>query len=213
MLSSLRRVAARPAGPDHAGCAGQSGRGVPGQRPDTGGHRPLPEPAGPLRGDQRAGSSRHHHRTGQPGLGLPPRRAAQGRDSRADRRVLEDRGRTAGADHLDTITAQANLAFAYRSAGQLREAIREYERTLADRERLQGPDHADTRTARRNLAAAYQQAGPPRPYRSTSARWPTASARSAPATWRRWPAGPGGRSPLRGRSPGGGHRGTAARAG
>jgi hypothetical protein len=33
--------------------------------------------------------------------------------------VLEDRERTAGPDHPDTIAARANLAFAYRSAGQL----------------------------------------------------------------------------------------------
>jgi tetratricopeptide (TPR) repeat protein len=53
----------------------------------------------------------------------------------------------------------ASLACAYRSAGQLREAIPAYERILADRERVQGPDHADTSAARANLAAACQQAG------------------------------------------------------
>ena len=101
------------------------------------------------------------------------------------RRVLEDRERIAGTDHPDAIAARANLAFAHRSAGQQREAIREYERTLADWDRLAGPDHTDTRIARRNLAAAYQQAGSPRPLCSTSAHWPTASACSARATWRR----------------------------
>ena len=114
--------------------------------------------AGGHRGGGRPRSSRRDRGTRQPGLGLPPGRQAEGRDRavpagagrpRADRRT----------DHPDAITARANLAFAYRSAGQLREAIRAYERTLADRERVQGRDHADTRSARASLAAAYQQAG------------------------------------------------------
>ena len=100
-------------------------------------------------------------------------------------RVLADLERTAGADHRDAIAARANLAFAYRSAGQLREAIPAYERTLADRERVQGPDHADTRAVRVSLAAAYQQAGSATPSTITSRPWPTASACSGPATWRR----------------------------
>ena len=87
-----------------------------------------------------------------------PQREAEGRDRRVQAGARGP-GADRRADHPDTIAARANLAFAYRSAGQLREAIREYERTLADRERLEGPDHADTRAARCNLAAAYQQAG------------------------------------------------------
>ena len=100
-------------------------------------------------------------------------------------RVLADRERTAGADHPDTIAARADLAVTYRSAGQLREAIPAYERALADRERVQGPDHADTRSARTDLAAAYQQAGSATRSTTTSRRWPTASACSGRATWRR----------------------------
>ena len=125
--------------------------------------------------------------TARANLASAYRRGERHKDAIAQyRRVLADRERIAGTDHPDAIAARANLAFAYRSAGQQREAIREYERTLADRDRLAGPDHADTRIARRNLAAAYQQAGrSPRPLRSTSARWPTASACSARATWRR----------------------------
>ena len=49
-------------------------------------------------------------------------------------------------------------AFAYRSAGKLKDAIPQYERTLADRERVQGQDHRDTLSTRGNLAAAYQLA-------------------------------------------------------
>ncbi len=37
--------------------------------------------------------------------------------------VLADRERTIGPDHPDTIVARADLAFAYRSAGRLREAV------------------------------------------------------------------------------------------
>jgi tetratricopeptide (TPR) repeat protein len=72
--------------------------------------------------------------------------------------VLADRERVEGADHPDTIAARANLAYAYRTAGRLREAIPQYERTLADRERVQGGDHRDALVARSNLAACYQQA-------------------------------------------------------
>ena len=54
--------------------------------------------------------------------------------------------------------ARANLAFGYRSAGQLREAIPVYEQTLADRQ-VSGIDHPDTRIARSNLAGAYLQIG------------------------------------------------------
>jgi Tetratricopeptide repeat len=68
--------------------------------------------------------------------------------------VLEDRERIAGTDHPDTIAARADLAFAYRSAGQLREAIRDYESALADAERYLGPDHPMTRVARDSLDAA-----------------------------------------------------------
>ena len=67
-------------------------------------------------------------------------------------------GAASGADSPDTITARGNLAFAYRNAGKLKEAIPQYERVLADRERVLGPDHRDTMTARANLANAYQVA-------------------------------------------------------
>ena len=85
------------------------------------------------------------------------------------------------------IAARANLAFAYRSAGQLREAIRAYERTLADRERLartrpRGHPHRAPQPGRRLPAGRPARRGRAR---STSARWPTASACSAQATWRR----------------------------
>ena len=51
-----------------------------------------------------------------------------------------------------------NLAYAYRSAGKLKDAIPLYKRTVAGRERILGPDHPDTLAARGNLAAAYHTA-------------------------------------------------------
>ena len=78
--------------------------------------------------------------------------------SRPYERVLADRSRVLGEDHPDTITARGNLAYAYRSAGRLKDAVPHYERVVADRERIGGPDHRDTIASRAVLAAAYQQA-------------------------------------------------------
>ena len=64
-----------------------------------------------------------------------------------------------GAGHPDTLTAQNNLAAAYRDAGRLAEAIPLFERTLAARERLLGPDHPSTVNSVGNLANAYRDAG------------------------------------------------------
>ena len=72
--------------------------------------------------------------------------------------MLADRSRVLGPDHPDTITARGSLAYAYRSAGRLKDALPHYERVVADRERIGGPDHRDTIAARAVLAAAYQQA-------------------------------------------------------
>ena len=64
-----------------------------------------------------------------------------------------------GPDHPETLAARGNLAYAYRSAGRLKDALPVYRRTLAGRERAQGPDHPDTITARGNLADACFLAG------------------------------------------------------
>jgi tetratricopeptide (TPR) repeat protein len=63
-----------------------------------------------------------------------------------------------GADHPDTLGSRNNLAYAYRSAGRLDQAIPLYERTLADSERVLGADHPQTLTSRNNLAYAYESA-------------------------------------------------------
>ena len=64
-----------------------------------------------------------------------------------------------GADHPDTLAAHMNLAYAYRDAGRLAEAIPLFERTLADCEQILGDTHPNTLTLRNNLATAYQAAG------------------------------------------------------
>ena len=74
-------------------------------------------------------------------------------------RLTADSERILGEDHPDTLSARANLAYAYLSAGRLGEAIPLYERTLSDYERIIGADDSETLDARNSLAAAYQVAG------------------------------------------------------
>ena len=69
--------------------------------------------------------------------------------------------RLLGDDHPQTLTSRNNLAYAYRSAGRLDQAIPLYEEVLADRVRLLGDDHPQTLTSRNNLAGAYKAAGRP----------------------------------------------------
>ncbi len=70
------------------------------------------------------------------------------------RQLVADSQRVLGPDHPDTLTAQNNLAVAYKEAGWSAEAIPLFERTLAALERLLGPEHPDAVTARNNLALA-----------------------------------------------------------
>ena len=64
-----------------------------------------------------------------------------------------------GERHPDTLTARANLASSYRSAGRTSEAITLEERVLVDRVEVLGERHPDTLTARANLAGSYWSAG------------------------------------------------------
>lgn len=73
--------------------------------------------------------------------------------------LVADCERFMGDTHPDTMTYRSHLAFAYKQAGRLAEAISLFERTLADLKKLQGETHPDTLTARDNLAVAYQEAG------------------------------------------------------
>jgi tetratricopeptide (TPR) repeat protein len=75
------------------------------------------------------------------------------------RTVLADAQRILGADHPDTLGSRNNLAYAYRLAGRVGEAIPLFEQTLADYGRVLGAGHPYTLTSRNNLAYAYQSAG------------------------------------------------------
>ena len=68
-------------------------------------------------------------------------------------------GDTLGPDHPSTLASRNNLAYAYRDAGRLDEAIALYEQTLEDSTRILGPHHPNTLISRNNLAGAYQDAG------------------------------------------------------
>ncbi len=64
-----------------------------------------------------------------------------------------------GPSHLDTLVSCGNLAFAYRSAGRMAEAVLLHEKVLSDCDRVLGPTHATSLTARNNLAASYRSNG------------------------------------------------------
>ncbi|MFC0567396.1 tetratricopeptide repeat protein, partial [Plantactinospora siamensis] len=64
--------------------------------------------------------------------------------------------RVLGEEHPNTLRSRNNLAYAYRAAGRLGEAIPLYEATLVARERVLGEEHPDTLASRNNLAAAYR---------------------------------------------------------
>ena len=57
---------------------------------------------------------------------------------------VADMERVLGGDHPDTLGSRNNLAYAYRSAGDLAKAIPLYQQTLADMERVLGGDHPNT---------------------------------------------------------------------
>ncbi|GGU90020.1 hypothetical protein GCM10010182_00580 [Actinomadura cremea] len=69
-------------------------------------------------------------------------------------RSLTTAQRLYGPDHPFTLTSRDNLAYAYKSAGDLGRAIPMYEQTLNDYVRVLGPEHPTTRTVRENLFAA-----------------------------------------------------------
>ena len=105
--------------------------------------------------------------------------------------ILNTSTRLLGPAHANAVVARDRLAAAYESAGRSAEAISVFQTALADRERNQGPEHPETIAARGHLAHAYQSAGrPATPSACTSARWPTPSGCSAPATRSPWTAGP-----------------------
>ena len=65
------------------------------------------------------------------------------------------------ADYEDSefVMSQVKLAAAYKSAGDVRQAISLLEQTLAGSQRALGTDDLVTAAVRNNLAAAYRAAG------------------------------------------------------
>jgi tetratricopeptide (TPR) repeat protein len=80
-------------------------------------------------------------------------------------------------DHPDTLASANNLAYAYRAAGRLDEAIPLYEQALADYRRVLGDNHPNTLTSANNLVGAYLAAG-----RLDEALMVTAEAKRTPRT-------------------------------
>jgi tetratricopeptide (TPR) repeat protein len=74
-------------------------------------------------------------------------------------RTLAERENVLGPNHADTLTAQINLADAYKAAGRIEEARDHYEQAAIGMTRVLGADHPNTLAAQGNLANAYQIAG------------------------------------------------------
>ena len=66
--------------------------------------------------------------------------------------VLHAREETRGAEHPETLTARANLAYWTGEAGDAAGARDQYAALLPARERVSGAEHPETLTARANLA-------------------------------------------------------------
>jgi hypothetical protein len=64
-----------------------------------------------------------------------------------------------GPDDSDTLISRVNLAYSYRSAGELGRAIPLYEATLLSMDRILGSDHPNTLRLRNDLASVYELAG------------------------------------------------------
>ena len=77
--------------------------------------------------------------------------------------MLADRVRILGDEHPGTLTARANLAGSYWSAGRTADAIELQERVLADSVRILGDEHPHVATWRANLEVMTTSAGSPDP--------------------------------------------------
>ena len=77
----------------------------------------------------------------------------------AYKRVVADRERALGPDHLDTIRAQYRLGAAFQRTGKTVAAERAYEQARVGFARLLGPRHPDTLRSSAELARVYVQLG------------------------------------------------------
>lgn len=74
-----------------------------------------------------------------------------GQFEQSERAVME-RERVLGLDHPATLTSLVNLAYMYRSAGRIEEALAVQERVAVDTPRIHGQKHPYTLTSQVNLA-------------------------------------------------------------
>jgi tetratricopeptide (TPR) repeat protein len=77
----------------------------------------------------------------------------------AYKRVVADRERTLGPDHLDTVKAWHSLGAAYQRTGKTVAAEGLYEQARAGFEQLLGPRHPDALRSRAELARVYHKLG------------------------------------------------------
>ena len=94
--------------------------------------------------------------------GLADSYLASGRSKEAVaayKRVVADRERVLGPDHLDTLTARNNLGAAYQETGKTAAAELACEQAWAGLERVLGPRHPDTLRSRAGLAQVYRRLG------------------------------------------------------
>jgi len=77
----------------------------------------------------------------------------------AYKRVVDDRERALGPDHLDTIRARYGLGAAYQRTGKTVAAERVCEQARIGFDRVLGPRHPDALRSRAELARVYRQLG------------------------------------------------------
>ena len=155
-----RRVAGRPDVLPGPGAGGRPARG-PGRGAGQG--RDHPQGGRRRRAEDRRGvqgpADRRGVRPGCPGDHLPATWANRRWRSGSSTRSLELRTAGLGSDHPDTLSAQNDLALAYRDAGRWDRAIPLFERDPGGRDGQLGPDHPDTLLTQNNLALAYRDDG------------------------------------------------------
>ena len=86
----------------------------------------------------------------------------QGYDSDAEKfqiLLLDERSRTLGEEHPDTISAMVNLANTYRRLGKYADIEKLHLKGLHIRNRLLGEEHPDTISAMNDLALSYHSLG------------------------------------------------------
>ena len=75
------------------------------------------------------------------------------------RKVLQERERTLGPEHPDTLETRHYLASAFEEEGKYAEAEAQYRALIKVEEKVLGPEHPDTLRARNNLTAALYDQG------------------------------------------------------